>query len=103
VDSVAIAGTDSGTKMRHRIVQRDAPSRTAASSSSLGIVMRNCRMRNGAVGGEDERHDERHQAVHPADRHHELVQRDDQDDERDHHRADVAEEQRVAARRRSSG
>jgi hypothetical protein len=46
VDSVAIAGVDRGTKIRHRIVQRDAPSMTAASSRSFGMDTKNWRIRN---------------------------------------------------------
>ena len=43
VNWVAIAGTESGKKIRHRIVQRLAPSMIAASSRSLGMLLKNWR------------------------------------------------------------
>ena len=44
--SVASAGFDSGRMMRQSTVKRVQPSMKAASSSSRGIVMKNCRKRN---------------------------------------------------------
>ncbi len=46
VARVAMAGQLSGTKMVHRMRHRLAPSTTAASSRSLGMDRKNCRIRN---------------------------------------------------------
>jgi len=45
VARVAKAGTLAGRKMRVRMAQREAPSISAASSISFGIVMKNWRIR----------------------------------------------------------
>ena len=45
VARVARAGTLAGKKMRHRISRREAPSINAASSISLGMVMKNWRIK----------------------------------------------------------
>jgi hypothetical protein len=50
-----------------------------------------------AVGVEDEGEDQRRERVDPLECDHQLVQRDDQDHERHHDRADVDQEDRVAA------
>src|SRR5579885_1808586 len=43
--TVASAGTESGMTIRHQIPSEEQPSRRAASSSSIGSVMKNCRSR----------------------------------------------------------
>lgn len=57
MDTVAKIGTQSGTRMRQKIFQIDAPSTTAASSSSPGsaamkpVIMRMAKLRLPAIWG----------------------------------------------------
>ena len=97
--TVASAGLQLGTRMRIRIVNRLAPSISADSSSSSGMVMMNCRkQKDGERAAKEAGHDQRLERVDPADgaEHHE--QGDDRHIDGHHHPAQAEQEEHLAAR-----